>query len=135
MTSFSPREIVSELDRFMVGQNAATRVVVIAGDDPLDPDAPWRSQRAMGPRGAQCAALGIARRRGGGGSPARARRSAGCRPARRAGSPGRRPRLSRAPAGNPRRLLLEAQAQETTRCSKPRRAGSRANRSASTPRR
>jgi ATP-dependent HslUV protease ATP-binding subunit HslU len=30
MTSFSPREIVSELDRFIVGQNAAKRAVAIA---------------------------------------------------------------------------------------------------------
>ena len=30
MTSFSPREIVSELDRFIVGQAAAKRAVAIA---------------------------------------------------------------------------------------------------------
>ena len=30
MTSFSPREIVSELDRFIVGQNDAKRSVAIA---------------------------------------------------------------------------------------------------------
>ena len=30
MTSFSPREIVSELDRYIVGQNAAKRAVAIA---------------------------------------------------------------------------------------------------------
>src|SRR6516225_11700012 len=30
MTSFSPREIVSELDRFIVGQNEAKRAVAIA---------------------------------------------------------------------------------------------------------
>jgi len=30
MTSFSPREIVSELDRFIIGQNAAKRAVAIA---------------------------------------------------------------------------------------------------------
>src|SRR4030081_969600 len=30
MTSFSPREIVSELDRFIVGQKAAKRAVAIA---------------------------------------------------------------------------------------------------------
>jgi ATP-dependent HslUV protease ATP-binding subunit HslU len=30
MTSFSPREIVSELDRFIVGQNAAKRAVAVA---------------------------------------------------------------------------------------------------------
>ena len=30
MTDFSPREIVSELDRFIVGQNAAKRAVAIA---------------------------------------------------------------------------------------------------------
>src|SRR6202021_2807736 len=30
MTSFSPREIVSELDRFIVGQNDAKRAVAIA---------------------------------------------------------------------------------------------------------
>ena len=30
MTSFTPREIVSELDRFIVGQNDAKRAVAIA---------------------------------------------------------------------------------------------------------
>jgi len=30
MTAFSPREIVSELDRFIVGQNDAKRAVAIA---------------------------------------------------------------------------------------------------------
>ena len=30
MTNFSPREIVSELDRFIVGQNDAKRAVAIA---------------------------------------------------------------------------------------------------------
>ncbi|NQU72568.1 MAG: HslU--HslV peptidase ATPase subunit, partial [Rhodospirillales bacterium] len=30
MTSFSPREIVSELDRYIVGQNDAKRAVAIA---------------------------------------------------------------------------------------------------------
>ena len=30
MTDFSPREIVSELDRYIVGQNAAKRAVAIA---------------------------------------------------------------------------------------------------------
>ena len=30
MTSFSPREIVSELDRFIVGQNDAKRAVAVA---------------------------------------------------------------------------------------------------------
>ncbi|HBK90205.1 MAG TPA: HslU--HslV peptidase ATPase subunit, partial [Parvularcula sp.] len=30
MTAFSPREIVSELDRFIVGQDAAKRAVAIA---------------------------------------------------------------------------------------------------------
>jgi ATP-dependent HslUV protease ATP-binding subunit HslU len=30
MTHFSPREIVSELDRFIVGQNDAKRAVAIA---------------------------------------------------------------------------------------------------------
>ena len=30
MTSFSPREIVSELDRFIVGQDEAKRAVAIA---------------------------------------------------------------------------------------------------------
>src|SRR5262247_1945079 len=30
MTDFSPREIVSELDRFIVGQNAAKRAVAVA---------------------------------------------------------------------------------------------------------
>ena len=30
MTDFSPREIVSELDRFIVGQHAAKRAVAIA---------------------------------------------------------------------------------------------------------
>ena len=30
MTSFSPREIVSELDRYIIGQSAAKRAVAIA---------------------------------------------------------------------------------------------------------
>ena len=30
MTNFSPREIVSELDRYIVGQNYAKRAVAIA---------------------------------------------------------------------------------------------------------
>ena len=30
MTSFSPREIVSELDRYIIGQNPAKRAVAIA---------------------------------------------------------------------------------------------------------
>ena len=30
MTDFSPREIVSELDRFIIGQNDAKRAVAIA---------------------------------------------------------------------------------------------------------
>ena len=30
MTNFSPREIVSELDRFIVGQNEAKRAVAVA---------------------------------------------------------------------------------------------------------
>ena len=30
MTTFTPREIVSELDRFIVGQNTAKRAVAIA---------------------------------------------------------------------------------------------------------
>ncbi|MDA0787140.1 MAG: HslU--HslV peptidase ATPase subunit, partial [Proteobacteria bacterium] len=30
MTNFSPREIVSELDRFIIGQNDAKRAVAIA---------------------------------------------------------------------------------------------------------
>ena len=35
MTHFSPREIVSELDRYIVGQNDAKRAVAIArGADP-----------------------------------------------------------------------------------------------------
>ena len=35
MTSFSPREIVSELDRFIVGQKDAKRAVAIALAQPL----------------------------------------------------------------------------------------------------
>ena len=43
MTSFSPREIVSELDRFIVGQGEAKRAVAIALRNR------WRRQRVEGP--------------------------------------------------------------------------------------
>jgi ATP-dependent HslUV protease ATP-binding subunit HslU len=43
MTSFSPREIVSELDRFIVGQNDAKRAVAIALRNR------WRRQQLDGP--------------------------------------------------------------------------------------
>ena len=43
MTEFSPREIVSELDRFIVGQNAAKRAVAIALRNR------WRRRRVEGP--------------------------------------------------------------------------------------
>jgi ATP-dependent HslUV protease ATP-binding subunit HslU len=43
MTSFSPREIVSELDRFIVGQNDAKRAVAIALRNR------WRRQQLTGP--------------------------------------------------------------------------------------
>ena len=43
MTDFSPREIVSELDRFIVGQNAAKRAVAIALRNR------WRRRRIEGP--------------------------------------------------------------------------------------
>lgn len=43
MTEFSPREIVSELDRFIVGQNAAKRAVAIALRNR------WRRRRIEGP--------------------------------------------------------------------------------------
>jgi len=43
MTDFSPREIVSELDRFIVGQNAAKRAVAIALRNR------WRRLRLEGP--------------------------------------------------------------------------------------
>jgi len=43
MTSFSPREIVSELDRFIVGQNDAKRAVAIALRNR------WRRQQLEGP--------------------------------------------------------------------------------------
>ena len=39
MTTFSPREIVSELDRFIIGQNDAKRAVAIALAQPLAPPA------------------------------------------------------------------------------------------------
>ena len=42
MTAFSPREIVSELDRFIVGQSAAKRAVAIALRNR------WRRQRIDG---------------------------------------------------------------------------------------
>ena len=41
MTAFSPREIVSELDRFIVGQNDAKRAVAIALRNR------WRRQRFL----------------------------------------------------------------------------------------
>jgi len=43
MSDFSPREIVSELDRFIVGQNAAKRAVAIALRNR------WRRRRVEGP--------------------------------------------------------------------------------------
>jgi len=43
MTSFSPREIVSELDRFIIGQNDAKRAVAIALRNR------WRRQQLEGP--------------------------------------------------------------------------------------
>ena len=36
MTNFSPREIVSELDRHIIGQHDAKRAVRLAGGDPVD---------------------------------------------------------------------------------------------------
>ena len=39
MTSFSPREIVSELDRFIIGQTDAKRAVAIAPAQSLAPPA------------------------------------------------------------------------------------------------
>ena len=42
MTAFSPREIVSELDRFIVGQNDAKRAVAIALRNR------WRRQQLTG---------------------------------------------------------------------------------------
>src|SRR5215203_4456338 len=43
MTTFSPREIVSELDRYIVGQNDAKRAVAIALRNR------WRRQQLQGP--------------------------------------------------------------------------------------
>ncbi len=43
MTTFSPREIVSELDRFIVGQKDAKRAVAIALRNR------WRRQQLKGP--------------------------------------------------------------------------------------
>ena len=43
MITFSPREIVSELDRFIVGQNDAKRAVAIALRNR------WRRQQLTGP--------------------------------------------------------------------------------------
>src|ERR687885_1487572 len=43
MTNFSPREIVSELDRYIVGQNDAKRAVAIALRNR------WRRQQLEGP--------------------------------------------------------------------------------------
>ena len=42
MTTFTPREIVSELDRFIVGQNTAKRAVAIALRNR------WRRQQIKG---------------------------------------------------------------------------------------
>ena len=42
MSNFSPREIVSELDRYIVGQNAAKRAVAIALRNR------WRRQQLTG---------------------------------------------------------------------------------------
>ncbi len=43
MTNFSPREIVSELDRYIIGQNDAKRAVAIALRNR------WRRQQLTGP--------------------------------------------------------------------------------------
>ncbi len=43
MTTFSPREIVSELDRFIIGQHDAKRAVAIALRNR------WRRQQLTGP--------------------------------------------------------------------------------------
>ncbi len=48
MTSFSPREIVSELDRYIVGQKDAKRAVAIALQEPLA--APAADRRPAGRR-------------------------------------------------------------------------------------
>ena len=42
MTDFSPREIVSELDRYIVGQNDAKRAVAVALAQPLAAQAAHR---------------------------------------------------------------------------------------------
>ena len=49
MTSFSPREIVSELDRHIVGQRDAKRAVAIALAQPLAPPAARRGAARGGP--------------------------------------------------------------------------------------
>ena len=43
MTNFSPREIVSELDRFIIGQNDAKRAVAVAMRNR------WRRQQLESP--------------------------------------------------------------------------------------
>ncbi|MEC8497072.1 MAG: HslU--HslV peptidase ATPase subunit, partial [Pseudomonadota bacterium] len=43
MSDFSPREIVSELDRFIIGQNKAKRACAIALRNQ------WRRQQLTGP--------------------------------------------------------------------------------------
>jgi len=48
MTDFSPREIVSELDRFIVGQKDAKRAVAIALRNR------WRRLRLEGPMPRRC---------------------------------------------------------------------------------
>ena len=48
MTTFSPREIVSELDRFIIGQKDAKRAVAIALAQPLAPPAARRPDARRG---------------------------------------------------------------------------------------
>ncbi len=48
MATFSPREIVSELDRFIIGQNDAKRAVAIALRNR------WRRQQLPAPCARRC---------------------------------------------------------------------------------